>query len=127
MWDRELSARQIDLNARYNAIKAVILASFYDAKLFRPFHPVAVSADDLEDAFLILSYVLAVYVAVFCEQFYKTDLSDVFVLCHFLKFVLIDFFINFLIYIIFLFLTFFYVFKIFFTFAYRLFKFCFLF
>lgn len=110
------TAKQIDLNSRYSAVKMYIVYSFYTDS---DFPMIGFSSDNIINLYLLLLYIAVIF-SVFVEtQYEKTEISNEIVFFVFFKFVFFCVLTSIIVYVLFFFLGVFYVLKKFVVFPFR--------
>ena len=110
------TAKQIDLNSRYSAVKMYIVYSFYTDS---DFPMIGFSSDNIINLYLLLLYIAVIF-SVFVEtQYEKTEISNEIVFFVFSKFVFFCVLTSIIVYVLFFFLGVFYVLKKFVVFPFR--------
>jgi hypothetical protein len=110
------TAKQIDLNSQYSAIKMYIVYSFYSDSAL-PI--IGFSSDDTINLYLLLLYIAVIFSVFVGTQYEKTEISNEIVFFVFFKFVFFYVLTNIIVYIFFFFLGVFYVLKKFLVFPFR--------
>jgi hypothetical protein len=106
----QLTARQIDLDAMYLALKFYIFCCFCSDSFFPTYFRLAWDFEEITEIYFLALYSSAIVVALFGEQYYKTDMSEYFVHYYFYKPYFLNFFFKLFTFIIYMLLAYIYLF-----------------